>query len=226
MNDPSLPLSIGHAARSANNFPPSVPWSAAAIKLLKGMVYSDDSGDAWEQILAGLTPLTDYFARIGLRLVLNEEDGMAYLAQYDAAELPTDYPAIPRLFHSIPLTFEASLLCVLLREELRRFDEEIRTDACCVVSQSSLLELWQAIVPGDHDSVRANRSLSSQLRKLEELKFVRQVESEPPLWEVRRILKAKLTLSQYEELRTSLQVELQRRGEAGDSTDTGEEANE
>ncbi|TWU06165.1 DUF4194 domain-containing protein [Stieleria varia] len=196
---------------SPDSLPPPVPWAPAAVRLLQGIVYHDDAGDTWEQILSGATPLGDYFARIGLMLIVNEEDGMAYLRQIEPEVLPPDYPSIPKLFRSVRLTFEASLLCVLLRDELRRFEEEIHRDDRCVVEQSSLLELWQSLVPGESDAIRANRNLSGQLRKLEELKFVRQFEKEPASWEVRRILKARLPLADLERLRSDLELELQRR---------------
>lgn len=200
---------------SPDMLPPPVPWAAAAVRLLQGIVYHDDPGDTWECILAGITPLSDYFARIGLMLVVNEEDGFAYLRQLESENLPPDYPPLPKLFRSVRLSFEASLLCVLLRDELRRFEEEIHRDGRCVVTQSSLLELWQTLLPGDDDAVRTNRNLGGQLRKLEELKFVRQFEKEPASWEVRRILKARLSLEELERLRSDLEAELHRRGAGG-----------
>jgi len=196
---------------SLDTLPPPVPWAPAAVRLLQGIVYHDDAGDTWNEILAGATPLGDYFVRIGLMLIVNEEDGMAYLRQIEPEVLPPEYPSIPKLFRSVRLTFEASLLCVLLRYELRRFDEEIRRDDRCVVDQSSLLELWQSLIPEEEDAVRANRNLGGQLRKLEELKFVRQFEKDPPTWEVRRILKARLPLEALERLRSDLESELKRR---------------
>jgi hypothetical protein len=201
------------------HFPPPVPWAPAVVRLLQGIVYHDDAGNAWELILAGQTPLSDHFARIGLLLVVNEEDGLAYLRQIETEEFPPDYPSIPKLFRSVPLTFEASLLCVLLREELRLFDEEIHKDGRCVVPQASLLELWQTLVPIETDPVRLNRMLGGQLRKLEELKFVRQFEQEPPSWEVRRVLKARLPLAELDRLRADLEAELVRRTHSGTSED-------
>ncbi len=213
------------ATLAPDMLPPPVPWASAAIRLLQGIVYHDDAGDAWECILSGVTPLSDYFARIGLLLIVNEDDGFAYLRQIDPETLPTEYPSIPKLFRSVRLTFEASLLCVLLRDELRRFDEEIHRDGRCVVLQSSLLEIWQTLVPGEQDDVRANRNLGGQLRKLEELKFVRQFEKDPASWEVRRILKARLPLQELERLRLDLEAELQRRG-AGIVSDQQEDSTE
>ncbi|WP_286765497.1 MULTISPECIES: DUF4194 domain-containing protein [Rhodopirellula] len=99
----------------------------------------------------------------------------------------------------------------MLREELRQFEEEIHRDGRCVVTQAALLEVWQSLVPTETDEVRVNRLLGGQLRKLEELKFVRQFENDPPSWEVRRILKARLPLQGLERLRADLEAELKRR---------------
>lgn len=194
-----------------DTLPPPVPWAAAAVRLLQGIVYHDDAGNVWESILAGMTPLSDYFARIGLLLIVNEEDGMAYLRQLDSEELPPEYQDIPRLFRTTRMGFEASLLCVVLREELRRFEEEIQDDARCVVKQSQILSVWKTLIPDSSDDVRLNRTLSGHLKKLEEIKFVRQFEQSPPSWEVRKILKARLPLAELAELKQSLEAELARR---------------
>ncbi len=133
--------------------------------------------------------LSDYFAKIGLRLIIDEADGMAYLRQADDDDLEGDQHSIPRLFRKTPLTFEATLLCVLLRDLLRQFEEEDFQNQRCVVTQQELLELWKAFFPNVVDEVKLNRSLGATLRKLEELKFVRPFESEQPSWEIRRIIK-------------------------------------
>ena len=73
-----------------------------------------------------------------------------------------------------------------------------------MISQSDLLAVWQAFFPEQTDGVKLNRSLGAALRKLEELKFVRLFEKDPPSWEVRRIIKARLPLADLERLRQSL----------------------
>ncbi len=94
-------------SKPAFEFPQREPWSAAAVKLLKGVVYHDDQGGTWGEILANVSRLTDYFGRLGLVLVVNEEDGMAWLHQPDAEELPADYESIPKLFHKVALGSKA-----------------------------------------------------------------------------------------------------------------------
>ena len=187
-----------------NVIPPPADWSPVAVRLLQGVVYHDDNLDLWEQLLENVSPITEYFGKLGLLLVVDEPDAMAYLRQLDEEEIQPDFPTVPRLFRRTPLGYEATLLCVLLRDELRQYEEEDVQNERCVISQSDLLALWEAFFPDQTDSVRLNRSLTAALRKMEELKFVRQFEKEPPSWEVRRIIKARLPLADLERLRLSL----------------------
>lgn len=186
--------------------PEPAEWSAAAVRLLQGVVYHDDNVQVWDTLLRSVSPLTDYFGKLGLLLIVDESDGMAYLRQLDEEDVPPEYQHIPRLFRRSPLGYDTTLLCVLLRDALRVFEEEDVQNERCVVSQNDLLALWQAFFPNQNDEVRLNRSLVSALRKLEELKFVRQFEQEPPSWEVRRIIKARLPLDDLERLRESLEA--------------------
>lgn len=195
----------------AFEFPPREPWSAAAVKLLKGVVYYDDQGTTWDEILSNVSALTDHFARLGLVLIVDENDGLAWLHQPDSEELPEDYESIPKLFHKVALGFEGTLLCVVLRDELRRSEEEELQNDRCVVSQADLLTIWRTFFPDDMDEVRLNDALTRQLGKCEKLKFVRRFEKTPPSWEVRRILKARLPLDTLRSIRTELQEELARR---------------
>ena len=190
----------------ANNniIPPPADWSPVAVRLLQGVVYHDDNLDMWEQLLENVSPITEYFGKLGLLLVVDEPDAMAYLRQLDEEEIQPDFPAVPRLFRRTPLGYEATLLCVLLRDELRQYEEEDVRNERCVIAQSDLLSIWEAFFPEQTDSVRLNRSLTAALRKMEELKFVRQFEKDPPSWEIRRIIKARLPLTDLERLRMSL----------------------
>jgi Domain of unknown function (DUF4194) len=179
-------------------------WGTAAIRLLQGVVYHDDNADLWETLLANVSPLSDYFAKIGLQLVVDNADAMAYLRQPDDDDQEPDSHNVPRLFRRTQMTYEQTLLCVLLRDQLRIFEEEDVQNEKCVVLQSDLLALWENFFPAQSDNVKLNRILGTSLRRLEELKFVRQFEKEPPSWEVRRIIKARLPLSELEALQQSL----------------------
>lgn len=196
----------------AASLPPPCDWSGVSVRLLQGVLYHDDSEANWDILLRNVTSISDYFAKLGLLLVVDETDAMAYLRQFDEEEWPCDHPEIPRLFRRQPLTYETTLLCVLLRDEMRRFEEQEVFSDRCIIAQSDLLSIWQAFFPAEHDTVKLNRQLATALRRLEEMKFVKQFEKEPPTWEVRRILKARVPLEDLERLRQSLIDEVTRRG--------------
>ena len=59
-----------HTPREPIALPPPAEWSAAAVRLLQGVVYHDDNRDVWEAILSHQSPLIDFFGRLGLLLVV------------------------------------------------------------------------------------------------------------------------------------------------------------
>lgn len=186
-------------------------WSLPAVWLLRGVVDADDSR-VWNLLLSNVSQLEGYFARLGLRLVVDESEGLAYLRQLTGEEMPDGYEALPKLFRATRLSYGQTLLCVLLRDEFRRFAEEDVDNERCVVEETALLEQWKAFFPAQ-DDVKGYRELSAALRKLEGLGFVRKFGSDPPSWEVRRILKARLPASKLEQLKDQLAAAVERRGE-------------
>jgi hypothetical protein len=187
---------IDHATQT---LPAYKDWSLPAIRLLQGPVYSDEP--AWDVLLRFQSPLGDYFARIGLLLVVDESEGLAFVRQLAEDEATEEYQHLPRLFRRTRLGYEATLLCVLLRDELRRFEEEDLDNRRCVVEQVELLDQWKTFFPSGEDEVRLQKSLDAALRKLESLRFVSRFGDAAGSWEVRRILKARLSVAELERLK-------------------------
>lgn len=188
---------------SGGNLPEFKDWSIAAVRLLQGVIYSDDAA-TWEIVLGSQSTLEQHFARLGLLLVIDEPEGMAYLRQLTEDELPEGYERLPKLFRKSRLGYGATLLCVLLREELRRFEEEDMHNERCVVDAAVLFDEWKTFFPAQHDEVRKRRELNAALSRLDELGFVRKFSDEPEAWEVRRILKARLPVAELESLKLQL----------------------
>jgi hypothetical protein len=111
---------------------------------------------------------------------------------------------LPKLVRKTRLGYDATLLCVLLREELRRFEEEEVHNERCVIETAVLFDEWKTFFPPQQDEVRARRELNAALSKLDDLGFVRKFSDEPPAWEIRRILKARLPAVELEHLKTQL----------------------
>src|SRR5262245_23209722 len=185
---------------SAAALPEFQDWGIAAVRLLQGVVYADEP-KPWELVLTSQSHLTAYFARLGLRLVVDEPEGLAYLRQLTEDEMPEGYDRLPKLFRKTRLGYDETLLCVLLREYLRRFEEEDLHNERCVIEAAALFDRWKVLSPAQHDEVKARRDLAAALGRLEDLGFVHKLTDEPETWEVRRILKARLPVSELENLK-------------------------
>ena len=184
-------------------------WSIAAVRLLQGVVDADD-GRTWNVLLSNVSQLEGYFARLGLRLIVDESEGLAWLRQLAEDETPAGYEALPKLFRATRLSYAQTLLCVLLRDEFRRYEEEDTRNERCVVEEAVLLDQWKAFSSPHADDVKHSRELQGNLRKLKELGFVREFGQQPPSWEVRRILKARITADELEHLLRQLRAAGQR----------------
>lgn len=187
-------------------------WSIAAVRLLQGVVDADD-GRCWNVLLSNISALEGYFARLGLDLVVDESEGLAYLRQLPEDELPPAYQAMPKLFRATRLSYGQTLLCVLLRDQFRRFEEEDTRNERCVVEEAELFDQWKSFFPQHEDDVRNRRDLQAALRKLDELGFVKRFAEEPVSWEIRRVLKARLTAEELEHLQRQLLAAVNRRGD-------------
>ncbi len=187
----------------SNDLPEFQDWSIPTVKLLQGVVYSEESR-TWNLLLSNQSQLEEYFCRIGLRLIVDEPEGMAYLRQLGEEERPDGYESLPKLFRVSRLSYGQTLLCVLFREEFRRFEEEEMYNERCAVEEVTVFEQWKSFFPANDDEVKQRKKMQEALRKLSELGLVRKLNDEPPTWEIRRILKARLPASELEGLKKQL----------------------
>src|SRR5699024_9670537 len=114
---------------------------ALAVGLLKGVLYQDASPRAWNDLLGLQARVRDYFAVLGLELVLDEAEGYAVLRSRPGDGQDDDEtPAIPRLIVRRPLSFPVSLLLALLRRKLAESDAG-GGDTRLVLSREEIVEL-------------------------------------------------------------------------------------
>ena len=86
--------------------------SIVAVHLLQGVVYQDEER-VWDLVLNHRSRLDAYFGRLGLRLVVDEGEGFAFLRQLDDSELENvrGYDQVPKLFRKKRLSYDATLAC-------------------------------------------------------------------------------------------------------------------
>lgn len=93
-------------------------------QLLKGPVFRDQHERAWDALLNLSAGVKDYVEVIGLRVVIDEMEGYAFLQSTpdDEDEVRDPRTAPPRLSPRRSLSCPVSLLVVLLRKRLAEFD--------------------------------------------------------------------------------------------------------
>src|ERR1700724_1516156 len=92
--------------------------ASAIIRLMQGVVYRDSDEDTWltlERLGAGVR---DHFATLGVDVVVDDAEGYAYLRSQQEED---GDEALPRLVRRRALTYNVSLLLVVLRKRLVEF---------------------------------------------------------------------------------------------------------
>ncbi|MGD1900124.1 MAG: DUF4194 domain-containing protein [Phormidesmis sp.] len=186
---------------SSQNTPPYAP---VLIKLLQGVVYSDDS-PYWDQLQSYITPIDEYFGKLGLRVQNYESQGFAYLEQPDPD--PDDPPGerLPRLTVRRRLSFKATVFYVLLREQLRQFDASDDTGRL-VLSMEELRDLLQPYLPEGNNEVKFHQEVSALVKKtLRETGFLKKLSGDDSNYEVCPIIKAKIDADMLTRLKQKLE---------------------
>jgi hypothetical protein len=179
---------------------PPQPYAPVILKLLQGVMYSDDPH--WDRLQSYLTPVKDYFSKIGLQVQNYETEGFAYLEQPDPDPDDRTEP-LPRLTVRRQLSFKVTVLCVLLREQLRQFDSSDATGRL-VLSIEKLRDLLQPYLPEGNNEERFRREVDSLVKQAIELGFLKRLSGQDENYEVRPILKAKVDADMLELLKHKL----------------------
>lgn len=188
-------------------------WSVAAIKLLRGPVYKNkEKIELWISLTSHKKQLDDYFSYIGLRVFLGEEDGYAFLEQIgdnlakgmeeeNEEESETSATQLPKLIKKSPLSFDVSMLCVLLRYELEKFENSQTESEALIMRKSEIYALYKSFTKEKADELKQIKDLDRALRTLCNLTFLFTAEkldqgdiNDDTEFEVSPIIKAKIDI--------------------------------
>lgn len=183
-----------------------VPYAGVIIRLLQGTVFDEDR-KTWQALILFQSQVRAYFKEIGVDLHLDEGDGFAYLTQPDTAGGDTD---LPRLVRRMPLSYEVTLLLVLLRECLEEFDVKATDSARCFITRGEILEKIELLFKDRADKVKLTARFDSYINQAVQLGFLREIRAETigeddRSYEIRRVIRAKLNNETLEEIKTGLE---------------------
>jgi hypothetical protein len=181
-----------------------VEYAHLIIKLLQDVIYDDDKV-TWNDLLTHQVAVRDYFAKIGVEVYLDEREGFAFLRQNE----DDDHP-LPRLVRRTPLTYDVTLLCAMLREVLEEFDLGDTESRKCFITGQELREKIEMFFPEPSNKIKLLEKLDRAIQSAVKLGFLKEVspegtDSQDMRYEVRRILKAKITNEKLEEIKQELE---------------------
>ena len=160
--------------------------ASAIIRLMQGVIYRESDEDTWATLDRSGAGVRDHFATIGVDVVVDQDEGYAFLRSRPDVE---GEGALPRLVRRRTLSYSGSLLLVLLRKRLIEF-ETAGTEGRLVLTTEQIVEMLRLFQAESTNDARIVDNVESTIKRASELGFIRQLRGQTHHWEVRRILKA------------------------------------
>lgn len=168
--------------------------STAIVKLMQGVVYRETHEEVWRALERRSSAVRDHFAEIGVGVIVDETEGYAYLKtiEPDEGEEP-----LPRLVKRRALTYNVSLLLLLLRKRMAEF-EAGGGEGKLVLERDQIVELLRVFLRETTNEARVINQVDQTISQVAKLGFLHELRGQrggaasagTGAWEVRRILKA------------------------------------
>jgi len=170
---------------------PLLPYAKTLVQLLKGPLYSDDQ-EYWQLLLKYQVEITQHFNGLGLETMIQKEDGYAFIRQVELDDRGTTIGLISRR----PLTYEVSLLCVLLRKLLDDFEVSNTENKRFYLKRKQLRAELETFFKDKSNKVKLLKDLDSYINQVLELGYIKVTTSDEQFrdedtFEVRTIIKAR-----------------------------------
>ncbi|WP_209330912.1 DUF4194 domain-containing protein [Lunatimonas salinarum] len=183
------------------------PYAKSAVKLLQGPVFEDQQ-DVWNEVLQYQVELTQYFEKIALEVVIDKRDGYSYLRQIELDESGSTIGLIRRM----PLTYDLTLVCVLLREWLLEFESRDLETANLYITPKEFRDRMEMFFQEKTNELKFIKELNRHMEDCAKMGFLKLVHKdgvspEDYRYEVKRILKARITTDELSKFKKQLEDE-------------------
>jgi hypothetical protein len=184
------------------------PYAKSATRLLQGPVF-EDLQDIWNETIQYQVELTQYFEKIALELVIDKRDGYAYLKQIELDESGSTIGLVRR----IPLTYDLTLICVLLREWLLEFESNDLETANLYITPRQFRDRMEMFFKERTNELKFIRELNRHLDQCVDMGFLKlvhkdEINPDEHQYEVKRIIKARITPDELSNFKQQLEDEL------------------
>jgi hypothetical protein len=172
--------------------PPKIlPYTSVFIKLLKGPIEYVEKG-AWEKLVQYKAELTVFLQQLGLTLILDEQDGYAYVKHTITEEDDSTVSWVQRR----SLTYEESVMLVLLREMMAEFEIGEATTRELIKKRREIKEYAELFFKENASRVKFLKEIDRLIDKAEENGFLDKTENhdiaDEQKFRIKKIIKAKV----------------------------------
>jgi len=168
-----------------------LPYAAVVVKLLKGPLEYVDKG-VWEKLLQHKVELTGFLQQLGLHLVLDEQDGFAFVKH----ALSEDDEAYVSWVQRRSYTYEESIMLVLLREMMSEFEVSEATTRELIKKRREIKEYAELHFKEGASRIKFLKEIDRLIDKMEENDFLHKIENhevaDEQRFRIRKIIKAKV----------------------------------
>ena len=188
--------------------PTHEPYAHVIVKLLQDTLY-DENEKVWNDLLQYQIPITQYFDKIAVDLIVEKEDGYAFLKQIEIDEEKNTIGLVRRT----PLKYESSLICVFLREMLDDFETNNVDQRNLYVTHKQLKETIELFFKEKANKVKLFAKFDSYIDTIVDVGFLKIISKpenskDETRYEVRRIIKAKITNDVLETFKKKLEQDV------------------
>lgn len=167
------------------------PWARCAARLLRGPLF-DDEEELWHKLSIYKTELIMWFEQIAVELIIDQRDGYAYLKQLELDDKGNTVGLVQRR----PLSYEVTLLCVILRKMLDEFELNDTSNRNLYITRKLLRVELETFFKEKANRMKLIKELNRYIEEVAELGYLKKLKtdttaSEDDRFEVRRILKAR-----------------------------------
>jgi hypothetical protein len=193
----------------------TTPYSSAIVKFMQKRAIYDDDRKYWSILQQHETAIREYFAVIGLEIELNRTDGYARLKQKEFGEDEVNIPI--KLISKIALTYEQSLLCVILRDMLEENETRIQggNSSKLFVTGEQIRSKIELFFKDQTNKKALIGKLDTLIDKMKDLDFLNigredksvrgELKAVNNQYEIKTILRAKISNDKLEEFKIKLQ---------------------
>ena len=191
-----------------NQFQVLEPFSKAASIVLQGPVFEDQT-NSWNEVLKYEPEIVKYFGKIGLDLIVDKREGYAFLKQSLLDETGNTIGLVRR----VSMSYEQSLVCVLLREWLMEFEMTAHDTKNLYITPKQFRSRLEVFFKDKANELKFIKELNRYMVEMERFKFLKLIESnkdssDDNRYEVKRIIKARISLDEMERFLNNLNNEL------------------